>query len=83
MFCSLARRQEHCSSPGGSIGNVNVKEGMTLPPFREGPVWDPRYQELALGESSSKLDERATAGRPGQEMRLAQRKEWNNVTESD
>jgi hypothetical protein len=35
VFCGLARRQEHCSSPGGSIGNVNVREGITWPPFRE------------------------------------------------
>ena len=46
VFCRLARRQEHCSSPGGSISNVNVREGITWPPFREGPVWDPRCQEL-------------------------------------
>jgi hypothetical protein len=42
VFCRLARRQEHCSSSGGSISNVNVREGITWPPFREGPVWDPR-----------------------------------------
>jgi hypothetical protein len=46
VFYRLARRQEHCSSPGGSISNVNVREGITWPPFREGPVWDPRCQEL-------------------------------------
>jgi hypothetical protein len=46
VFCRLARRQEHCSSPGGSISNVNVREGITWPAFREGPVWDPRCQEL-------------------------------------
>jgi hypothetical protein len=46
VFCRLARRQEHCSSPGGSISNVNVREGITRPPFREGPVWDPRCPEL-------------------------------------
>ena len=37
VFCRLARRQEHCSSPGGSISNVNVREGITWPLFREGP----------------------------------------------
>ena len=37
MFCRLARRQEHCSSLGGSISNVNVREGITWAPFREGP----------------------------------------------
>jgi hypothetical protein len=37
VFCRLARRQEHCSSPGGSISNVNVREGITWPPFGEGP----------------------------------------------
>jgi hypothetical protein len=37
VFCRLARRQEHCSSPGGSISNSNVREGITWPPFREGP----------------------------------------------
>ena len=46
VFCRLARRQEHCSSSGGSISNVNVREGITWPPSREGPVWDPRCQEL-------------------------------------
>jgi hypothetical protein len=37
VFCRLARRQEHCSSLDGSINNVNVREGITWPPFREGP----------------------------------------------
>ena len=37
VFCRLAKQQEHCSSPGGSISNVNVREGITWPPFREGP----------------------------------------------
>jgi hypothetical protein len=46
VFCRLARWQEHCSSPGGSISNVDVREGITWPPFREGPVWDPRCPEL-------------------------------------
>jgi hypothetical protein len=46
VFYRLARPQEYCSSPGGSISNVNVREGITWPPFREGPVWDPRCQEL-------------------------------------
>ena len=30
VFCRLARRQEHCSSLGGSISNVNVREGPGL-----------------------------------------------------
>ena len=29
-----------------SISDVNVREGITWSPFREGPVWDPRCQEL-------------------------------------
>jgi hypothetical protein len=37
VFCRLARRQGHCSSLGGSISNVNVREGITWTPFREGP----------------------------------------------
>ena len=48
VFCRLARREEHCFSPGGSISNVNVREGIRWPPFREGPVWDPRYPELGI-----------------------------------
>jgi hypothetical protein len=48
VFCRLVRRQEHCSSPGRFINNVNVREGITGPLFREGPVWDPRCQELGL-----------------------------------
>jgi hypothetical protein len=31
VFYRLARRQEHCSSLGGSISNVNVREGITWP----------------------------------------------------
>jgi hypothetical protein len=46
VLCRLARRQEYCSSSGGSISNVNVTEGITWPPSRGGPVWDPRCQEL-------------------------------------
>ena len=46
VFYRLARPQEYYSSPGGSISNVNVREGIIWPPFREGPVWDPRCQEL-------------------------------------
>jgi hypothetical protein len=34
VFCRLA------------ISNVNVREGITWPPFREGSVWDPRCPEL-------------------------------------
>ena len=37
VFCRLARRQEHCSSPGGSISNVSVREGIIWPLFREEP----------------------------------------------
>ena len=30
-------RDSPASLAGGSIGNVNVREGITWPPFREGP----------------------------------------------
>jgi hypothetical protein len=31
---------------GKGVLHVNVMEGITWPPFREGPIWDPRCQEL-------------------------------------
>jgi len=31
---------------GKGVLHVNVRKGITWPPFREGPVWDPRCQEL-------------------------------------
>jgi hypothetical protein len=33
---------------GKGVLHVNVRKGITWPPFREGPVWDPEYRRLNL-----------------------------------
>lgn len=46
MASGIQRGQEvRAREKGKGILHVNVMEGITWPPFREGLVWDPRCQE--------------------------------------